>query len=76
MACEVCRPETLDLTDEAPNPCQDAEEQERSRICDDCGADLTNVQMWEGKLTGRKLCDACFERWRQAGRARESGVSR
>lgn len=71
MACELCRPETMDLTDETPNPCQDAEERARSRSCDDCEASLTVAQMWEGKQTGIKLCDACFERWRKAGRAKE-----
>lgn len=72
MSCEICEIESLLRTDETGNPCQDAEERERSRACDDCGADLTDAQMWEGKQTGRKLCDACFERWRKAGRARPS----
>lgn len=70
MVCELCEIESLLRTDEGPNPCQDAEERERGRVCDDCGADLTDAQMWEGRQTGTKLCDPCFERWRRAGRAK------
>lgn len=70
MACELCDIESLLRTDEGGNPCQDAEEAARSRACDDCGANLTNAQMWEGKQTGMKLCDPCFKLWQKAGRAR------
>lgn len=72
MVCEICLPDSLFATDQTPNPCQDAEERERARTCDDCGADLSHAQMWEGKQTGMKLCDPCFKRWCAARRARPS----